>query len=207
MKTEKSFLNRFIFVLIGHMIIGLGVGLFMHSGLGADPNGVLISGVGKQINANYGVSSMILNALIIVIIFFVDKRYINVASLLGIFSIGYTADFVMMILRNIIPNPASSLAVQIPLLVFGGLFMGIGIVIYIDQKIGIAAFDAISEIVANKTNTQFGKVRVAMDTAALVIGFFIGGIVGPGTVYLALTTGPIVNTVRKILNVEPPMAH
>lgn len=207
MKKEKSFFERFVFVLIGHLILGLGVGLFMHSSLGVDPNSVFITGVGKQIGLNYGLTSMILNSIILFIIFIVDRRYVNVASLLGIFSIGFTAEFVMMVLRMIVPNPGGSLPIQILLLVFGGLFMGIGIVVYIDQKLGIAAFDAISEIIANKTNKEYGTIRVIMDSTALIIGYFIGGAVGIGTVYLALTTGPIVNMTRKILKIEPPMDH
>lgn len=207
MNKEKRFTDRLIKVLIGHMVIGLGVGLFMHSKLGADPNGVFITGVGSQLGLNYGTTSMILNAAILLIIFLTDKRYINIASILGIFSIGYTAEFVMMILRNIIPNPEGSLITQVILLVLGGIFMGLGIVIYIHQKLGIAAFDAISEIIANKTNRTFGSVRIAMDLIALVVGYLLGGLVGIGTVYLALTTGPVVNFIRKTLNIESPLPH
>lgn len=206
MSREKSFIERVILVLVGHVIIGTGVGLFLHSGLGADPNGVFISGIGAKLGVNYGISSMILNSIIIGIIFFVDKRYINVASILGIFSIGFTADFVISILMKVIPNP-SSLPLQVLLLVLGGLFMCIGIVIYIHQKIGIAAFDAISEIISNKTNRTYDQVRIVMDLTALVIGYLLGGVVGVGTIYLALTTGPLINLIRKLGKVEQPLPH
>ena len=76
------------------------------------------------------------------------------------------------------------------------MIMAIGIATYIRADLGVGAIDLISEIISRKGNFQYRIVRVIGDISFVVIGFFLGGTVGIGTVVAAFMTGPAVQFVR-----------
>lgn len=85
---------------------------------------------------------------------------------------------------------------KIVLIVLGLMIMAIGIATYIRADLGVGAIDLISEIISRKGNFQYRIVRVIGDISFVVIGFFLGGTVGIGTVVAAFMTGPAVQFVR-----------
>ena len=133
--------------------------------------------------------------IILAIVFVIDKSYINISSVIAIFGIGYTADFVRMFLNMLNMGDLNPI-VKIVLIVLGLMIMAIGIATYIRADLGVGAIDLISEIISRKGNFQYRIVRVIGDISFVVIGFFLGGTVGIGTVVAAFMTGPAVQFVR-----------
>lgn len=199
-KIEKNFLKRALLVFVGLLILGTGAGLFLYSGLGADPNSVFMEGFAKKLNISYGTSSLICNAVLAVIIFGIDKSYINFATIATLFIPGYTADFVIYTLGNILNINNTIFFNQVIISLLSGVVLSIGIVIYINQNLGMGAFDAISELISAKKGIKFSTVRRSMDLFMLVLGYLLGGLVGIGTLYLGLTTGSLISYMRKLLD-------
>ena len=96
MSTQKKKGNialRLLVVLIGLGLCGVGIGLILYSELGADPAGVFETGISNAAGISFGTASAIVNFAVLAVVFFIDKSYVSIASVIGIFSIGYTADF------------------------------------------------------------------------------------------------------------------
>lgn len=192
---KEHLVKRTIVSLIGLIFCGIGVALFLYSGWGVDPASVFELGVANVVHISYGTASALINVIILAIVFVIDKSYINISSVIAIFGIGYTADFVRMFLNMLnlgVLNPI----VKIVLIVLGLMIMAIGIATYIRADLGVGAIDLISEIISRKGNFQYRIVRVIGDISFVVIGFFLGGTVGIGTVVAAFMTGPAVQFVR-----------
>lgn len=194
MKKSYSF-QKILVAIIGLMISGVGVGIFLYSQLGVDPASVLELGLGNVFHLSYGTASALTNIVILVIVFIVDKAYINLSSLLAIFGIGYTADFMNFILDALIKGELN-LFVRIIMILIGCLIMAIGIATYIRADLGVGAIDLVSEIISNKLKFSYRVVRIVGDITFVVIGFILGGTVGVGTVVAAFMTGPAVQFVR-----------
>lgn len=186
---------RILVAIIGLMISGVGVGIFLYSQLGVDPASVLELGLGNVFHVSYGTASALTNVVILVIVFFVDKSYINLSSVLAIFGIGYTADFTSFVLDSFIKGELG-LAVRIIMILVGCLIMAVGIATYIRAELGVGAIDLVSEIISVKLHRSYRVVRVVGDISFVVVGFFLGGTVGIGTVVAAFMTGPAVQFVR-----------
>ena len=62
--------------------------------------------------------------------------------------------------------------------------------------LGVGAIDLISEIISQKSHIQYRIVRIVGDISFVVIGYFLGGVVGVGTLVAAFLTGPTVQFVR-----------
>ena len=82
--------------MIGLILCGVGVALFLYSGLGVDPASVFELGIANVLHISYGTSSALINVIILAVVLIIDRSYVNVSSVLAIFGIGYTADFVRM---------------------------------------------------------------------------------------------------------------
>lgn len=195
--------KRILTSLIGLILCGVGVSMFLYSGMGVDPASVFELGIAKVFGISYGTSSALINVAILLIVFFIDKSYINISSLIAIFGIGYTADFVRKILGILIQGEPN-LILKLALILIGLFIMSCGIATYIKADLGVGAIDLISEIISRKSKMQYRLVRVIGDVAFVVIGFLLGGTVGVGTVVAAFLTGPTVQLVRpgieKVLN-------
>ena len=192
---KEHIVKRTLVSLIGLIFCGIGVGLFLYSGLGVDPASVFELGIGNVFGISYGTSSALINVVILVIVLLIDRSYINISSIIAIFGIGYTADFVKFLLNMLLAGELNIIVKLI--LIFVGLFiMAIGIATYIRADLGVGAIDLISEIISRKGNFQYRIVRVIGDISFVVIGFFLGGTVGVGTVVAAFMTGPAVQFVR-----------
>lgn len=194
MKKDHLML-RILVAIIGLMISGVGVGIFLYSQLGVDPASVLELGLGNVLHVSYGTASALTNVVILVIVFFADKSYINLSSVLAIFGIGYTADFTSFVLDGLIKGELG-LIVRIIMILVGCLIMAVGIATYIRADLGVGAIDLVSEIISARLGRSYRVVRVVGDISFVVVGFFLGGTVGIGTVVAAFMTGPAVQFVR-----------
>ena len=96
---KNHLVKRTLISLIGLIFCGIGVALFLYTGLGVDPASVFELGIANVFHISYGTSSALINVVILVIVFIIDKSYINISSVIAIFGIGYTADFVKLLLN------------------------------------------------------------------------------------------------------------
>lgn len=196
---KLNLVKRTLIAALGLTISGIGVGIFIFSNLGVDPASVFQLGMASQVGISYGTASAIMNVIILTIVFFIDKKYINISSFLAIFLIGYTADFASKGLELLIPI-APILQVRLVLLVIGCTIMALGIPIYIRADLGVGAVDLVSEIIADKTGVKYRIIRICCDLTFVITGYFLGGKVGIGTAVAVLMTGPIVQAIRPTIN-------
>ena len=192
---KDHLMKRTLIALAGLVFCGIGVSLFLYTGLGVDPASVFELGIANVFHISYGTASALMNVFILIIVFVVDRSFINISSVIAIFGIGYTADFATMLLHGLHLGELH-LAVKIIMILLGLLIMSIGIATYIRADLGGGAIDLVSEIISRKSGVQYRLVRIAGDVSFVIIGYFLGGTLGIGTVVAAFMTGPAVQFVR-----------
>lgn len=191
----KGLARKLVVSMTGLIICGIGVGIFLYSSLGVDPASVFELGIANVCHISYGTSAALINVVILVIVFVLDKSYINLSSLLAIFGIGYTADFMNRLLGLFLKGELP-VAVRLVMIFLGLMIMSTGIATYIRANLGVGAIDLVSEIISHKLHVSYRVVRVSVDVTFVAVGFVLGGAVGVGTVIAAFLTGPAVQFVR-----------
>lgn len=191
----KGLARKLVVSMTGLIICGIGVGIFLYSSLGVDPASVFELGIANVCHISYGTSAALINVVILVIVFVLDKSYINLSSLLAIFGIGYTADFMNRLLGLFLKGELP-VAVRLVMIFLGLMIMSTGIATYIRADLGVGAIDLVSEIISHKLHVSYRVVRVSVDVTFVAVGFVLGGAVGVGTVIAAFLTGPAVQFVR-----------
>lgn len=201
MEKEKLVKQVFL-VVLGQMILGVGVGWIIFANLGIDAFGVFHSGVSKTFNITFGMAMFYESLIVLIAIFFIDRKYINFATVSSLFLVGFTADLMEAFFTNILPTEISFI-VRLAMVLIGCLILGVGLNFYVLANLGVGALDAIAEMITNKTKTQYQVVKMINDLTFLTIGWYLGGQVGIATVITAFAVGPIIQYIRNI--VENPI--
>ena len=176
--------------VIGVCTGGFSVGLFKTSMFGTDPFQCMMNGLNHAIPIQFGTLYTIINLILLLVIFFLDKHYIGLATCINIFLLGYIVDGTMIFMNYIIPSP--SMPVRIALLVVGILILCFSSSVYFTANLGVSTYDAISLIMSDRKVAKFQYCRIGCDMICTLIGFLMGGIVGIGTLVTAFFMGPLI---------------
>ena len=198
---QKTFTNRLAMMLTGILFIGICVGSFRLSAFGVDAFTCMNLGISGFIHMSFGTWQLIMNAVILVVIFFTVRRCIGLGTIVNMVCVGYLADFICWLFQDIL-NIAMTLPLRIAALLIGMLFAGMGVALYMVADMGIAPYDAVGIIIEELTHNKlkYDKARVISDVAVVIIGVLfclmshgnLGLIIGIGTVCNALFNGPLI---------------
>ncbi|HEX2939062.1 MAG TPA: hypothetical protein VHO66_09125 [Ruminiclostridium sp.] len=189
LKMKEQY-RRIIMTIFGVLISGFSVGMFNLSTFGMDPFQVLAHGIWMHTPISFGTFYMILNLLILVFIFFIDRRKIGLGTFINIFLLGYVVQFSSWQFETIIPNP--TIVIRIILLMIGIVILCFGASLYFIGDLGVSTYDAVALILSEKKVARFQYCRIGSDLICTIIGFALGATVGIGTVVTALFMGPVI---------------
>ena len=194
----KNKVIRIIMTVLGLFIAGTSVGMFKHSNFGTDPFQAFASGVHLNTTLSFAIVYALLNAILLVVVFFLNKHYIGIGTIINLFLIGYIVEFSHSTLQVLLPDP--TLWCRIILLCVGFIILTIGSAFYITADLGVSTYDAMALVMADKKIAKFQYCRIATDIVCVLIGFFLGAAVGVGTVMTAFLMGPFVAFFKRTLS-------
>ena len=112
-------------MLVGILFIGICVGSFRLSEFGVDAFTCMNLGISGFIRMSFGTWQLIMNAVILVVIFFTVRRCIGLGTIVNMVCVGYLADFICWLFQDIL-KVEMSLPLRIVALIIGMLFAGFG---------------------------------------------------------------------------------
>lgn len=186
--NEKQ--RRIIMTIIGVLVAGFSVGMFNFSAFGMDPFQVFAHGVWEHMPIGFGTFYTILNLIMLIFIFFIDRHKIGLGTVINIFLLGYVVEFSSWLFETRIPNP--TIIVRSLFLVVGIIILCFGSSLYFIGDLGVSTYDAVALILAEKKVARFQYCRIGSDLICTIIGFLLGATVGIGTLVTAFFMGPII---------------
>lgn len=189
-RNLKEILFRLLFFSVGVAIIAAGGSLYFLSDMGADPFNVFAQGIARVFGISNGLSVMGINLLYLCVILIFARGYVRIGTFAAIFICGPMID-VFSPLFSLFINESSPLWARVLFMIAGTVVLSFGLALVISADAGVAPNDLASVIISDKTHIAFRWVRIAVDTTLTVLGFFLGGTVGAGTVAGAFLTGPL----------------
>ncbi len=185
--------------VFGVLIAGLSVGMFNFSAFGMDPFQVLAHGIWMQFSIGFGTFYTIINLIMLVFIFFIDRHKIGLGTVINIFLLGYVVEFSSWLWATMIPNP--SILIRSIFLIIGVVILCFGSSLYFTGDLGVSTYDAVALILSEKKVARFQYCRIGSDLICTIIGFVLGATVGVGTVVTAFFMGPIIAFFNKKISV------
>jgi uncharacterized membrane protein YczE len=182
--------KRILMTLGGVSVSGFSVGMFYFSSFGMDPFQVLSHGISSHIPLGFGTLYMIINLIMLIGIFFIDRRKIGIGTFINIFLLGYLVQFSSWMFTTYIPSDA--LWIRIAFLIAGIVILCLGSSLYFIGDLGVSTYDAVALILAEKTPVKFQYLRMGTDFICTLTGYLLGATVGVGTLVTAFFMGPLI---------------
>ena len=183
----KPKLKTFIYLVLGLILFGLGETLLITANQGVSPWTVLAQGFSFQLNLSIGVTTFIVS-IAVLFFWYPLKQKPGLGTLLNVILISIVIDLTYPIL----PYP-KTLFFQILQSVIAVLIVGIGSGFYLTANLGPGPRDGLMTGLQKFTNQPIALIRTFIEVTAVVIGFYLGGIVGIGTLLFAFGIGPAVS--------------
>lgn len=182
---------RAIAALVGVGILALGAALLRLGQVGLDPFTAANIGIAAKLNLSLGIYQLLINLVILLFVFFLDRKYIGLGTIINMVLTGFLIDFFTEVLGKII-SPTPTVVLKIVLLIAGVLIFTFGASFYMAAALGNAPYDAIAPIIVDRTQAKYRIVRVTQDIVFVLLGLLFAGPVGIGTVINAFFTGPLI---------------
>lgn len=182
--------KRIFMTVVGVLTSGFSVGIFNFSLFGMDPFQVFAHGVWMHTPIGFGLFYMIVNLIMLIGIFFIDRKKIGLGTLINIFLLGYVVQFSSWLFQAWIPEP--NLLLRIIALAIGILIICFGSALYFTGDMGVSTYDAVALIMAEKKIAKFQYCRISTDLFCTLVGFVLGATVNIGTLVTAFFMGPII---------------
>lgn len=178
---------------IGLMISSFGTALFYAGDLGAGAMATFCDGLHRVLNISYGSANTGANAVLLAILFLLDRKYINVGTILCVFTIGPWVNLFTPILQewNI---AVMSMPVRLASAAMGTVLMGVGLGLYMAVDRGLGALEGFVRYLREKTGISVKAAKIIQDAVLVLGGILLGASWGAGTLLGIVCTGPVLQT-------------
>lgn len=172
-------------VIVGSMMMGASIDLFVQADFGLDPLSLFQAGLGRVLHLSLGTTSQVLMISIIILLFFIDRKRIGIGSILNSVLVGAFIKW----FSPVICTGGGIAAGRLLCLLAGLILMGVGIGTYVAAGLGEAGMDAMMMYLSGKLKKNVNVTRITIDILLSITGFLLGGKLGGATVVSMLVNG------------------
>ena len=206
MTDKTELIKRYIFLLAGLFVNGLGVSFITKAGLGTSPITSIPYTLSLGFTPTVGMFTLFFNLLLIVLQIILLRRNFQLQNLLqlpiiALFS--FFIDLTMSLLGFIQPE---TYAMKVVSLVIGCLILGFGVFMEMVANVAMLPGEATVRAVSDVFSTDFGKTRIAFDSSMTVIAAIMSFImfkhldgVREGTIVAAILVGFVARLFKKYI--------
>ena len=174
------------FLIFGLTIFGLGEGLLILSTTGNSPWSVLAEGISLNSSLSIGAATFFVSVGVLFLWIFLKQKP-GLGTIFNIIVIAAMIDFTLNYFQ-----PPSSIFIKYLLAVLAVILVGLGSGIYLVANLGPGPRDGLMTGLTKTTNLPIALVRAFLEITVVIIGWYLGGTVGVGTLIFAFGIGPCV---------------
>ena len=183
----KPKFKTILYLVLGLILFATGETLLITANQGVSPWTVLAQGISFQSNLSIGVTTFIVSIFVLLLWYPLSQKP-GLGTILNIILISIVIDLTIPIL----PYP-KSFSFQIIQSVVAVFVVGLGSGFYLTSNLGPGPRDGLMTGLQNLTNQPIALIRTIIEVSAVGVGFYLGGIVGIGTLLFAFGIGPTVS--------------
>ncbi|MBF8290190.1 MAG: hypothetical protein HW391_1158 [Chloroflexi bacterium] len=198
---SPAILPRLPGLILGLVLFGLGIALMAQAEVGLGPWEALHQGLQFKTGVPMGTISVWLGIPILALWWPLGERP-GLGTLLNVVLIGASTNFGI----SVIPAPEPQIA-RLVMMVAGVLVIGLGSGLYLAADLGPGPRDGLMTGIHHRFGWSIRRARTAVELAALVIGWLLGGTIGLGTIVFAFGIGPVVQVMLGIFDREGRVAR
>ncbi len=183
-------LKRFMFYVIGLLVLTAGITLTIKSDIGAGAWDALNVGLSETIGLTVGSWVIIVGIVLIIINALLMKAWPDFFALITIFVTGLLIDFWLITIFDNWTIEGVFLAYGV--FIVGMILIGLGIAIYMQAKFAVIPIDGLMLAIHHRTGLTIRTSKTIGELMALLAAVLLGGPIGIGTLFITFGIGPLV---------------
>lgn len=182
------FLQRFLMLLTGLMLFAVAMALSLQCNLGASSWAVFHDGIAKQTPLSFGEGSILVGVIMVFVSWAFGIRP-GLGTLTNMLLVGIFIDIILG--SNVIPE-AQDYPTRVLMLLASVTLLGFASALYIKPGLGAGPRDSFMLAMTRLTNMRVSVVRWSIEVTVVIVGIFLGGDFGVGTIIFSMLVGPSV---------------
>jgi len=194
----KAYILRVLNLIFGTFLFAIGVVTSVRGHVGYAPWEVFHVGFSNTVGINLGLTTIVVGAFVLVFVA-IAREKIGVGTALSVIFTGIFIDLVIML--DIIPV-APNYAVGMAMLLVGLYIISVGTYFYIRSAFGAGPRDSLMVVIRRKTKFPIGVCRGMLELTVTIAGWFLGGMVGAGTIVSVFALGLFIQLTFKMFKFD-----
>lgn len=182
-------------LLVGLFLYGFSLAMMIRATLGVSPWDVLGQGGALQTGIPFGFMTNIIGVIVLVLWIPLRQRP-GIGTILNVLLVGPSAEAGLALLGE-----PDQLWARIMLFTGGLVLLAIASGLYIGARLGPGPRDGLMTGLHDRLGLPIWLVRTAIEGTVLLLGWWLGGSVGLGTVAFALLIGPMINVALPVFRI------
>jgi len=197
----NKFLPRLLRLLFGLFLYSVGIVLTIKAHIGYAPWDVFHAGLAKVSGLSFGLASIVAG-LAIVLLGLLLREKIGLGTVLNMVLIGIFLDWLL----PLVPQSGNWLA-GIAMMLAGLFIISLASFFYLSSGFGAGPRDSLMVALTRKTRLPVGLIRGSIELLAVLGGWAMGGLFGPGTLFFALAIGACLQLTFRLLRFDPTLVR
>ena len=176
-----------LYLILGLILFGLGETLLITANAGVSPWTVLAQGISIRTGYSIGLTTFFVS-LGVLCLWIPLRQKPGIGTILNTIIVSVVMDVSLPFL----PAPETIL-LQTLQIISAVVIVGLGSGFYLIANLGPGSRDGLMTGLQRITNKPISLIRAIIEISVVIVGWYLGGVVGIGTIVFALTIGPFVS--------------
>ena len=206
MTDKTELIKRYIFLLAGLFVNGLGVSFITKAGLGTSPITSIPYTLSLGFTPTVGMFTLVFNIFLVILQVILLRRNFQLQNLLQLPIIALFSFFIDLTMSLLGFMQPETYAMKVVSLIVGCLILGFGVFMEMVANVAMLPGEATVRAVSDVFSTDFGKTKIAFDSSMTVIAAILSFImfrhldgVREGTIVAAILVGFIARLFTKYI--------
>lgn len=206
MTDKTELIKRYIFLLAGLFVNGLGVSFITKAGLGTSPITSIPYTLSLGFTPTVGMFTLVFNIFLIILQVILLRRNFQLQNLLQLPIIALFSFFIDLTMSLLGFMQPETYAMKVVSLIVGCLILGFGVFMEMVANVAMLPGEATVRAFSDVFSTDFGKTKIAFDSSMTVIAAILSFImfkhldgVREGTIVAAILVGFIARLFKKYI--------
>lgn len=207
MTDKTELIKRYIFLLAGLFVNGLGVSFITKAGLGTSPITSIPYTLSLDFTPTVGMFTLVFNIFLVILQVILLRRNFQLQNLLQLPIIALFSFFIDLTMSLLGFMQPETYAMKVVSLIVGCLILGFGVFMEMVANVAMLPGEATVRAVSDVFSTDFGKTKIAFDSSMTVIAAILSFImfrhldgVREGTIVAAILVGFIARLFKKYIS-------
>ena len=206
MTDKTELIKRYIFLLAGLFVNGLGVSFITKAGLGTSPITSIPYTLSLGFTPTVGMFTLVFNIFLVILQVILLRRNFQLQNLLQMPIIALFSFFIDLTMSLLGFMQPETYAMKVVSLIVGCLILGFGVFMEMVANVAMLPGEATVRAVSDVFSTDFGKTKIAFDSSMTIIAAILSFImfkhldgVREGTIVAAILVGFIARLFKKYI--------